>query len=516
MDFVTKFKNLLKKNKDSNLYKTKEDIESLKNVNNNEIKDTNKETKSKNKKQKTTIQTKEIKSQQIEFESNNNIKPVEFVKERILSIDRFRGLCMFMMALSIFMPMFSNSLFTGEFGTFLGSLFQHAPSSGTDSGGAFIILPGNTTPWPDVFRGLAGVSLADIFAPMFIFAIGLTILQSFRSREKKVGTVKAYLQLAIRFLALIGLGSVLNGFEDGWADIFFSKAETKPTFESFSIQIRIYAASFWIFLILLIPNFISLFLKTNKFNVRTICANCNKWFLAIIGLFSVYFIMVKTGELFPKQTTVEPLYGSWVWDTLQNIGLAGLYSLPFITLNKWVKLGFVSLTIAIMSVLYQNGLFSIAGIILEGGAIGGIMWACILLYGVIFYELREHKSYWAIASINLFTSVALVVGLGLFAAKRGATPMYALFSASIASIVFGIFELFNNWKPKWDVLADWGGSAIFLYLFLKLLGMIMEGAWSTQIEALTIGASIPIIIVIMSGLTAINFGLRYKNIHIRI
>lgn len=474
----------------------------------------NNETKEENPKYSEDQQQSETNSslpKNLEFKDEHDKKTI---KERILSVDRFKGFCMFMLALSIIVPLFGNNLFKGDFGTFLGSLFMHAPGSGANNG-ALIVLPGVMIPGVNGNIQTPGVSFADLFAPMFIFAIGLTIIPSFKSRERKYGTLRAYLQLATRFLALMGLGSVINGLEDGWIDVW---TDPNKTFEVLSIQIKIYAVSFWIVLALVVLSFASVFVKTDKFKIKTIMANGTKWYTAIMGLFSLYFILVKTGETFtPPIAPAMQLYGGWVWDTLQNIGLAGLFSLPFIALSKWARLVTILFIIAIMSVLYQNGLFAFANKILEGGVIGGIMWAMILLFGSVYYELREHKSYWVICSVLMFLSLFFIVGLHFYAAKRGGTPMYVLFTASLSAMIWGIFNLFNNFRPKYDLFADWGANSIFTYIILKLVGFALEGGiGENALNKVSAGAAVPIIIVLMAAFTAIHWVLRYKKVYIKL
>lgn len=474
----------------------------------------NNETKEENPKYSEDQQQSETNSSlpnNLEFKDEHDKKTI---KERILSVDRFKGFCMFMLALSIIVPLFGNNLFKGDFGTFLGSLFMHAPGSVANNG-ALIVLPGVMIPGVNGNIQTPGVSFADLFAPMFIFAIGLTIIPSFKSRERKYGTLRAYLQLATRFLALMGLGSVINGLEDGWIDVWTGP---NKTFEVLSIQIKIYAVSFWIVLALVVLSFASVFVKTDKFKIKTIMANGTKSYTAIMGLFSLYFILVKTGETFtPPIAPAMQLYGGWVWDTLQNIGLAGLFSLPFIALSKWARLVTILFIIAIMSVLYQNGLFAFANKILEGGVIGGIMWAMILLFGSVYYELREHKSYWVICSVLMFLSLFFIVGLHFYAAKRGGTPMYVLFTASLSAMIWGIFNLFNNFRPKYDLFADWGANSIFTYIILKLVGFALEGGiGENALNKVSAGAAVPIIIVLMAAFTAIHWVLRYKKVYIKL
>ena len=143
---------------------------------------------------------KEVKQSEVITTSNSK------TKERLISIDRFRGLCMFLMVCSFIF---------GAFTCFepLAPLIEHGSKG---------------------FQVLPGISIADLFAPMFIFVIGLTIVKSFKSREEKFGTRRAYFQLAVRFLSLIGIGILFNGFENAWIDIFMGQ----QTFAGLSIQLK--------------------------------------------------------------------------------------------------------------------------------------------------------------------------------------------------------------------------------------------------------------------------------------
>lgn len=58
---------------------------------------------------------------------------------------------------------------------------------------------------PDV-----GYTVIDLIAPMFVFAIGLTFGLSFRRRRERDGLRRAIDHFAARYLALLGLGSVLT------------------------------------------------------------------------------------------------------------------------------------------------------------------------------------------------------------------------------------------------------------------------------------------------------------------
>jgi predicted acyltransferase len=93
--------------------------------------------------------------------------------DRISSIDQFRGFAILMMVLANY------------------------------TGGASII-PAWLKHAPDV-----GLTVIDLIAPFFIFAIGLTYGMSFRRRLIYDGAFKTYSQFFTRYLAIIGIGAVM-------------------------------------------------------------------------------------------------------------------------------------------------------------------------------------------------------------------------------------------------------------------------------------------------------------------
>jgi len=97
--------------------------------------------------------------------------------ERISSLDQFRGFAILTMALANYM------------------------------GGASII-PGFLKHAPDV-----GLTVIDLIAPFFIFAIALTFGMSFRRRVERDGAFKTYNQFFVRYLAIIGLGAIISAGE---------------------------------------------------------------------------------------------------------------------------------------------------------------------------------------------------------------------------------------------------------------------------------------------------------------
>ena len=402
---------------------------------------------------------------------------------RILSIDRFRGICMFLMVCSFIFPLFACF-------DFLKPVVEHG-----DKG--FQILP--------------GISFADLFAAMFIFVIGLTISKSFKKREEKVGTSKAYAHLALRFLGLIGIGAIFNGFESGWSDIFLGE----KTFSELSVQIQLYAVCFWIALALLIVFIVSRFVKNEKFKV--ISESIFRYSLAFVGICALFFILVSTGEKITAPANGER-FGGWEWDTLQNIGLAGLLALPFVKFNKTGKLVMVVVTFTVLTILMQNGLYPLAKSILEGGIFGGFSWACILLMGSVFYDLKnDNKKYWILTSLILLVSVVLIVAFNFTAAKRGCTPVYAMFCIAISAMVWGGLNCINNWKFKFDFFEVWGSNAILTYILtIFVIGILMGGLLETQLATLNAWAAVFIVLAFLAAFTVMNWLLKRKNKYVKL
>jgi predicted acyltransferase len=97
--------------------------------------------------------------------------------KRILSIDQFRGFAILTMVLANFM-------------------------------GGILIIPAWLKHAPDI-----GLTVIDLIAPFFIFAIGLTYRAAFQRRLEREGAFKAYSYFAARYLAIIGLGAIVSAAE---------------------------------------------------------------------------------------------------------------------------------------------------------------------------------------------------------------------------------------------------------------------------------------------------------------
>ena len=411
---------------------------------------------------------------QLKKESNDNAG-----NTRILSIDRFRGICMFAVICSFMFGIFPAF-------EFLAPVLGHGAEG-------FQILP--------------GVSFADLFAAMFIFVIGLTIVKSFKSRERKYGTRKAYWQLAIRFLGLIGIGALLNGFENGWSSVFLDGQK----FSELSVCLKWLGIMFWIAIALVLNLIVSRFFKCKKY--KTISEMMLRYLLAFAGVMTLFFMIIGTAEIFTPRP--EGWRYDWEWDILQNIGLTGLLSLPFLKMDKWGRLIIAGIIFVVYTLLIQNGFYPYASRVIEGGLIGSFGWLILLLLGSVFVELKDDKLYWVLTSLFLLISVVAIVGLDFIAAKRGCTPVYALFCSSVSAMVWGGLNYLNNWRPKFGFFEVWGSNAILSYVVGYILMLIMGGLLGETFATIGIAGALPIVIVILALFTLMNWLLKRKNNYIR-
>lgn len=138
--------------------------------------------------------------------------------------------------------------------------------------------------------------------------------------------------------------------------------------------------------------------------------------------------------------------------------------------------------------------------------------------GSVFAELKDdNKIYWILSSLFLLLSVILIVSFNVTAAKRGCTPVYAMFCISISSMVWAGLNQLNNWKPKFDFFAIWGSNAILTYIStIFVVGMIFGGLLGEQLANLSIWAALPIVIAFLAGFTVMNWLLKKNNKYIRI
>ena len=414
---------------------------------------------------------------------------------RVLSIDRMRGICIFIMVGSVLLSMFGDTFKA------IAGLYGHGASG-------WQVVAGNAH---FVNGGYSGIAFADVFAPLFIFVIGLTFCSSFKRREQMYGATRACFQLGVRFAALTGFGAVVDGVSC-LPDIFGGKWSEMQFADKF------FGVASFVLIAALLVLFVSQFVKNRRFG--EVCGAVFRYIAAALGLAALFFALCglgeKIGQAFGTQILYETSKYGFAWDTLQNIGLAGLLALPFVKTGKWGRLAVVAAAYAALTVVYQHNGFGISEWVLEGGIVGGIGWAGILLLGSVFRDIKEDGQtllFWLLSADFVLVSVVLITFLGFIASKRGCTPVYCVFCAGIGGLLWGALGLLDGFKCKFALFTWWGGSCFLTYVLSLAFGFAMEAVLGS-------GTSVPLALAIgvvwLALMTLMNWLLAKKGKHVKI
>ena len=418
---------------------------------------------------------------------------------RVLSIDRFRGTVIFCMVIFQFISYFPN------LGT-IANISSHAPNEN-----AIYILP--------------NYAIADVIAPMFILAIGLTYVQSFRRRAEKDGTKSAVIHFIKRNLTLIGIGIAMNGVNN------ILNGEFEP------LNIVIIALTVGV----LVSGLLTLvFTKLKK--VKKVFSGLLQVLLLVMGLAGIIITTVNFIMLCIGKTTDS--FGYWL--VLHHIGFAGLVALPFVTINnKWggaIRF-IVGIVILILFALFHEG--NLAGdlfennmqlidVVPDGGLMGGFAYGAMLLLYTAFAEIYYADKKKFLASVAIFAVPVAFILAGVFKTlpetetfanalstflpvnKGSISPSYVLISMVLSFIGFIIYDMFNFYKGKFDPLAWWGKNPILLYIIeFAFIGALTAFLGDFFHNAST-GLSAVIVIVITALLSGLAYLLNRKNIILKL
>ncbi len=357
----------------------------------------------------------------VDLKNEENAK----IEGRIKSIDRFRGFCVFAMLIFQFLKNFPSL-------GFLSRLASHSLETG------IVILPGMT--------------LADIIAPSFIFAIGLTYVLAFTKYKKLHGRKMAYLRYAARALSIIGLGGFLatcNTILDSFSGAGFDGVDI--TFIVFS---SIFLACLVFKLITLIPK-----LK----NIRGI----STWVLyASLSLVGVLNLIVAGIDFFTLVGNINAqVYGYWV--TLQNIGMACLIALPLVECKNWIRLIVAGGIFVLYTIFHQLGNNqALLDVVVHGGFLGGFGWGAMLIFDIFLADTFIKNKALFLSFTALFFAVGVWSTFFFGNINLGScSPAFILTSVGLSGLLFYLFHLTDKLPHfKFDPLIWWGKNPIIMFL----------------------------------------------------
>lgn len=417
---------------------------------------------------------------------------------RNASIDRFRGMVIFSMIFFQFAAHFKN------LGVF-ADISSHAPDEN-----AIYIFP--------------NFAVADIVAPMFILAIGLTFLPSLYKRMERDGVKAAVTHCVQRYMLFIGIGV----FMDGVNDVLDGKFDDKLCL-SFIIPTILTLVLFILWLVLKLA-------KAKK--AASVIGKASGVLLIALGVYGVALALVNAVMLVLGKTADS--FGHWL--VLHHIGFAGLVALPFVLIKgKYASVLRLAGGLALLAVyaLFHEGnlandLFNsnmeLIDEVADGGFIGGFGWGAMLVLFLFFADLyyKNKKNYYIGLGIFAIPAIAFIVasfmslpeGYSSLAGQMGSilpinkgsvSPGFIIIATFMSLVGFTIFDLFNFYKLAFDPLSWWGKNPMLMYcLEFGFVGGIAAAA-GDFFETASVPVSIIIIAVVTIILTAIAYILNKKN-----
>ncbi len=374
-------------------------------------------------KEKIKVYTNNYKNKQ------NELSEILAESQRIKSIDRFRGFLVFCMLVFQFLNKFDNL-------TFLNKLANHY-----NHGIGIEILPHMT--------------IADMVAPAFIFAIGLTFAMTFIKRQKLYGTKIAVVHHLERSLGIIGLGCFL-----GLCGNILDSFGGKHTLNAFDYSVLAVSVIMLIGIVLrLLTNVPKL--KNNKYFPKI----AEQIFYISISVLGIMDIIITCIDWHYVLTTGDLVYRYWL--TLQDIGFAMLIALPLIKAGSFVKFtvataGFIGYTVYHQ----QPGVMELLDIPVHGGIIGGFGWAMILIYSMIFADLYFKDKTNALIYAGFFAGIGILLTQWIGVLNLGScSPTFIITNVGLSGLIFMLFDYCDKFrKPSFDFLVWWGKNPIVMFL----------------------------------------------------
>ncbi len=354
------------------------------------------------------------------------IADVSTESKRVKSIDRFRGFCVFCMLVFQFLKEIPSL-------GFLARLAQH----GLDKG--IVILPGMT--------------LADIIAPSFIFAIGLTYVLAFNKTKALYGAKRAYTKYTLRALSIVGIGAIL--------------ATVNKVLDALGGD-KLVAVD-WVFIALLLIALLTVIFKCVCLNkkISKPIKEISTWMLysslALLGLMDMAIAFVDFVVL--NGDVNAQVFGYWV--TLQNIGMACLIALPLIEQKNWVRFVSASAIFVAYTIYHQIGDNQILlDRVPHGGFLGGFGWGAMLIFDLFVVELFGKNKWQYLSAVALFAFVGLWSTMWFGNITLGScSPAFILISVGLSGLLFFVFHLTDKLPHgKFDPFVWWGKNPLMMFL----------------------------------------------------
>ena len=371
-------------------------------------------------------------------------------ENRILPLDRFKGICVFLM------------LFFTATGFFrcLGPLYRVA---GHVEGERWMIFP--------------EVDVGSLALPCFMFLMGMSALISYRKRKLRGG--HPVIHPVQRYIIIIGLGCILFEADD------FLRGQSGEHMLTF-----ILACAFTV--------------SAAVWGISSVCraARVEKHFrylssllLCVLALCSLRYSLCDVAMQLCSGWSEGEFYARayMYWTVLHALGVTGLFSIPFVMMPLWGRLvGFFLLT-AVRFILQCFPWFAERrATLVLGGPLGCFGWLICIIAGMIFMDLylrgrRGRIGGWILWLV--ITAGAVTTLLTTPTSARGVSVNYVLFSCAVFSLLFflcalcTLCTLAKKDDARFFLLTVLGRNPIlFFVLGLPLKDLVRCTSWNQAIE----------------------------------
>lgn len=325
---------------------------------------------------------------------------------RILSLDRFRGLCLALML---------------AFGA--SKMFASASS---------FFVPLSTHDLSKSFQLIAGYGFYDVIAPMFIFASGLSFGVSYRAKLERFGYRETRKSCLMHAFQIIGLGGLLVFNTDDVIGI--------------------------ILLVLMILALVAKVISFFPFKFADKISPFLRKFLFYLGILLTVWNVVQI-ILF----AVDAPSFSHHWGPLCSIGIGMLICLLWVEFRPWQKI----LMSTLCASFYASLCFVLPASLFmgftHGGLLGSLGYALLYVFAETLFSLRKQR-FAATAYVLLAAIAALVLTWYITPSKEAVNITYVLWSLVISFSVYSVISHLDSLQIKrFPILASLGKYSLTLY-----------------------------------------------------
>jgi len=401
--------------------------------------------------------------------------------ERIVAIDRFRGIVVFLMILFEILNLFDNLGVLSRIG-------KHPVDEG--------------------IKLWEGLTLADLGAPMFMFAIALTYELSFNKRVSQFGKKETIKHSIVRWTAILSIGAMID-----FAEILTEGEWEHPLNYVFVALLFLMLLSGILWLVFSVAKL----KKAKKVIAKVI----------VTGVFTIGILTVIAGfydvwilvQRFYYPETYSGISTLNHWCTLQAVGAAGLIGLIAVNKKPWVKLLIGAAILGVYTIIHEYGVNQqLIDKITQGGVPGALGWGCIVIFGMFMADLFMEKNAKKIAlAVVAFGVLAVIATHYIGLSKRSVSPSYVLLTTFTNIIFYLIVKIFDKVKTTNDFFVWWGKNPLIMYLVPQAFLFIYEAVMPDMfLPSPPVWLGIVQIIVLSAAFTVLCYVLSSKKKIIKI